>query len=575
VKPKIGNALGISRRNFLQRSLIVGASAALPRSSFGAQTSSVGKLPVFEEIPSATSGISWKHVSGRSSMAHLPETVGAGCAFFDYDNDGWMDIYLVNSGPCDFYQPQQSLRNALYRNNRDGTFTDVTSKAGVPGNAYGMGVAVGDYDGDGRPDLYVTQYPNSILYHNNGDGTFTDVTAKAGVAAPGWSTSAVWFDYDNDGRLDLFVCRFVDYSKAKLKFCGDTLTGERHYCIPSIYSPMPCWLFHNNGDGTFTDISKESGIAQPLAKAWGVVAADINNDERMDLYVTNDTVPNFLFANRGKGKFDEIGMLAGVGVNAFGKPRSGMGVDAADYDQDGWIDLFEANVDHEMFSLYHNDKNEAFSDVALPTGIGEATRLMSGWGLKFFDYDNDGNLDLLLANSHPDDTVDGRIQGVTFLEPLLLFRRTRNSFQNVSPDSGPIFSRRLASRGLALGDFDNDGSVDVLVTQNNREPILLRNNAGRQNHWLGVKLIGRKANIDAIGAKLTWRAGDLERHRFKIGGGSYLSSHDPRMVLGIGERIKIDWLEVKWPEPSGKTERFTDVPIDRYITIVEGEGKWK
>jgi enediyne biosynthesis protein E4 len=552
---------------------MLGASATFAQISFGAQPPST--VPAFEEIPSSASGISWTHVSGRSPMAHLPETVGGGCAFFDYDNDGWIDIYLVNSGPCDFFQPQQPLRNALYRNNRDGTFTDVTAKAGVPGNAYGMGVAVGDYDGDGLPDLYVTQYPKSILYHNNGDGTFTDVTAKAGVAALGWSTSAVWFDYDNDGRLDLFVCRFVDYSKEKLKFCGDKLTGERHYCIPSIYDPMPCRLFHNNGDGTFTDVSKESGIAQSLAKAWGVVAADINNDGRMDLYVTNDTVPNFLFANRGNGKFEEIAMLAGVGVNVFGKPRSGMGVDAGDYDQDGWIDLFEANVDHEMFSLYHNDKNEAFSDVALPTGIGEATRLMSGWGLKFFDYDNDGDLDLLLANSHPDDTVDGRIQGVTFLEPLLLFHRSGNSFHNVSLESGTIFSKRLASRGLALGDFDNDGSVDVLVTQNNREPVLLRNNAGRKNHWLGVKLIGRKANIDATGAKVSWRAGDLERHRFKVGGGSYLSSHDPRMVLGVGQRTKIDWLEVKWPEPSGKTERIMDLPIDRYITIVEGEGKWK
>src|SRR5580704_17016859 len=265
----------------------------------------------FEQVPASASGISWVHVNGRSPMAHLPETVGAGCAFLDYDNDGWMDIYLVNSGRCDFYEPPQPLRNALYHNNRDGTFTDVTQKAGVAGDAYGMGVAVGDYDGDGFPDLYVTQYPHSILYHNNGDGTFTDVTAKAGVAAPGWATSAVWFDYDNDGRLDLFVCHFVDYSKAKLKFCGDRLTGERFYCIPTIYDPMPCWLFHNNGDGTFTDVSKESGISQPLAKAWGVVAADINNDGHMDLYVTNDTVPNFLFANRGKGKFEEIGTLAG------------------------------------------------------------------------------------------------------------------------------------------------------------------------------------------------------------------------------------------------------------------------
>jgi hypothetical protein len=567
-----------SRRRFLQTLGCTGLAGMLSGSGlFRAEA-----LPrveqssaAFEEIPASASGISWVHVNGRSPMAHLPETVGAGCAFLDYDNDGWMDIYLVNSGPCDFYQPVQPLRNALYRNNRDGTFTDVTLKAGVPGDAYGMGVAVGDYDGDGFPDLYVTQYAHSILYHNNGDGTFTDVTAKAGVGAPGWATSAVWFDYDNDGRLDLFVCRFVDYSKAKLKFCGDRLSGERFYCIPSIYDPMPCWLFRNNGDGTFTDVSKESGISQSLAKAWGAVAADLNNDGRMDLYVTNDTVPNLLFANRGKGRFEEIGLLAGVGVNAFGKPRSGMGVDAADYDQDGWIDLFEANVDHEMYSLYHNDKNEAFSDLALPTGIGAATRLMSGWGLKFFDYDNDGDLDLLLCNGHPDDSVDKRVEDVKFLEPMLLFHNTGKGFENVSRQSGVIFSKPLSGRGLAVGDFDNDGSVDVLIAQNNAAPVLLRNNLGRQNHWLGIRLVGAKANIDAIGAKISYQSGDLKRHQFKVGGGSYLSSHDPRTVLGLGKRVKIDWLEIQWPQPSGKTERLTDLPVDRYITIVEGQGKWK
>jgi hypothetical protein len=567
-----------SRRRFLQRlgwtgiGGVLGASGVLSSTVFAGQ---VASSPAFEEVPASASGISWAHVNGRSPMAHLPETVGAGCAFLDYDNDGWMDIYLVNSGPCDFYEPPQPLRNALYHNNHDGTFTDVTLKAGMTGNAYGMGVAVGDYDGDGLPDIYVTQYPNSILYHNNGDGTFMDVTAKAGVAAPGWATSAVWFDYDNDGRLDLFVCHFVDYSKAKLKFCGDLLSGERHYCIPSIYDPMPCWLFHNNGNGTFADVSKESGISQFLAKAWGVVAADLNNDGRMDLYVTNDTVPNFLFANRGKGRFEEIGMLAGVGVNSFGKSRSGMGVDAADYDQDGWIDLFEANVDHELYSLYHNDKNEVFSDVANPYGIGASTRMMSGWGLKFFDYDNDGNIDLLLCNGHPDDRVEQMTEGVMFLEPMLLFRNTGKGFENVSQGSGPIFSKRLAGRGLALGDFDNNGSVDVLVSQNNAAPVLLRNNVGRENHWLGVRLVGTKANIDAVGAKVTYRSGDFQRHKFKVGGGSYLSSHDPRMVLGLGDRTKIDWLEVQWPQPSGKVERISDLPIDRYITIVEGEGKWK
>lgn len=506
---------------------------------------------------------------------YLPETVGPGCGFIDYDNDGWMDIYLVNSGRCDFYTPSQPLRNALYHNNRDGTFTDVTEKAGVGGNAYGMGVAVGDYDGDGLPDMYVTQYARSILYHNNGDGTFTDVTAKAGLAAPGWGTSAVWFDYDNDGRLDLFVCRFADFDKSKNRFCGNSVTGQRWYCKPNVYNPLPCWLFHNNGDGTFKDVSKESGIAGSAAKAWGVVAADINNDGWMDLFVGNDTIPNFLFMNRGKGRFEENGLLAGVGFNAFGLARSGMGVDAADYDQDGWIDLFVDNVDHEMYSMYHNNKDESFTDVAIPTGIGAITRLMSGWGLKFFDYDNDGELDLLICNGHPDLTVESRAQDVKYNEPLLLFRNTGKGFQNVSAESGPVFSKAFAARGLALGDFDNDGSVDALVGVNNGPPILLRNNAARENHWLGVRLMGRKSNIDAVGAQVTYQAGDLRRHRAKVGGGSFLSSHDPRMVLGIGARKKIDWLEVKWPQPSGATERITELPLDRYITITEGDGKWK
>src|SRR5882724_6974361 len=298
-----------SRRRFLRALGWTGMGSMLAGSGLfraPALASPEQSLAAFEEIPASLSGISWTHVNGRSPMAHLPETVGAGCAFFDYDNDGWMDIYLVNSGPCDFYQAAQPLRNALYHNNRDGTFTDVTRKAGVPGDAYGMGVAVGDYDGDGFPDLYVTQYPHSILYHNNGDGTFTDVTAKAGVAALGWATSAVWFDYDNDGRLDLFVCRFVNFSKSKNQWCGNLSTHERWYCIPRVYDPMPCWLFRNNGDGTFTDVSKETGIANFMAKAWGVVACDINNDGWLDLFVANDTVANCLFANR-QGKFEEIG----------------------------------------------------------------------------------------------------------------------------------------------------------------------------------------------------------------------------------------------------------------------------
>ena len=526
----------------------------------------------FEEIPPTKSGIAWVHTAGKSAEKYLPETSGAGCAFFDFDNDGWMDIYLVNSGKSEFYNPSKPLRNALYRNNRDGTFTDVTEKARVPGGGYGMGVAAGDYNGDGFPDLYVTQVGRSILYHNNGDGTFTDVTDKAGVAAPGWNSSAVWFDYDNDGRLDLFVCQFAEFDKSL--GCGVDPDGTHHYCIPRIFKPRPSWLFHNNGDGTFTDVSKETGIAAHLGKAWGVVATDINNDGRMDLFVANDTVANFLFLNRG-GRFEDIALSADVAYSADGRARSGMGVDSADFNEDGWMDLFVANIDQEIFSLYLNNRDETFEDVAMSQGIGMATRWMSGWGLKFFDFDNDGNLDLILANGFPDDLVEQFSHQVTYKEPLLLFRNDGKSFKNVSDQSGLVFSKSFPARGLALGDFNNDGAVDVLISNNDGAPVLLRNNIGKDNHWLGVRLIGRKSNPDAIGARISFQAGELKRSRMKVGGGSFLSSHDPRVVLGLGKQSKLDWLEVKWPQPSGAVERFTDLPMDRYITIVEGSGKWK
>ncbi|MGA8736177.1 MAG: CRTAC1 family protein [Terriglobales bacterium] len=558
-----------SRRRFLRG---VATSFVLPSFCQLARALSETVYP-FEEVPPTASGITWKHTAGKSPQKYLPETTGAGCAFLDYDNDGWMDIYLVNSGRCDFFNPDPPLRNALYRNNRDGTFTDVTPKAGVAAGGYGQGVAVGDYDGDGFPDIYVTQYGRSILYHNNGNGTFTDVTEKAGVAAPGWSSSAVWFDYDNDGRLDLFVCQFVDFDKSKNLPCA---AGDSPgYCVPRLYKPMASWLFHNNGDGTFTDVSKASGIGNHLGKAWGVVATDINNDGLMDLFVANDTVQNFLYVNRGGGKFDEIGAQAGVAYSEAGRPRSGMGLDSADFNEDGWMDLFVANIDHEMYSLYKNNGDETFDDLAVPTGIASPTRLMSGWGLKFFDYDNDGNLDLFLANGNPDDLIQVVRKDVGYQEPMLLFHGNGKTFQNVSDQSGPLFAKPLSARGMAIGDFDNDGAVDVLVSVNDGAPLLLRNNAAKQHHWLGINLVGTKSNRDAIGTRITYQAGDLKRHRMKVGGGSFLSSHDPRIVLGLGDRTKIDWLEIKWPMPSGATERFTKLPIDRYITIVEGQSKWK
>jgi hypothetical protein len=564
----------LARREFLR---VLGGTLVLPGvSQFAA--AAVSSLYPFSEVAASSSGITWVHAAGLSPEKYLPESTGAGCAFLDYDNDGWMDIYFVNSGKCDIFTPLQPLRNALYRNNRDGTFTDVTEKAGVMGGGYGMGVAIGDYNADGFPDLYVTQYGRSILYRNNGDGTFTDVTEPAGVAAPGWASSAVWFDYDNDGRLDLFVGRFVDFDKTKHHNCGapniPALKGMNEYCYPRVYSPMPSWLFHNNGDGTFTDVSQKMGITDNPGKSWGVVATDVNNDGWMDLFVANDTVANFLFMNRGGKRFEEVGFTAGIAFGEGGKARSGMGVDSADLNQDGWMDLFVTNLNHEFYGFYQNRHDETFDDIAAPSGIANATKLMSGWGLKFFDYDNDGNLDLIIANGHPDDLIEKIYDNVKYREPLLLFHNAGNGLKNGSQESGPVFSRPMAARGLAIGDFDNDGAVDVLISNNNEAPVLLRNNVGSQNHWLGLKLIGKKANIDAIGARVSYQAGDMKRSRMKVGGGSYLSSHDPRMVLGLGQRTNIEWLEINWPQPSGLKQRFTDLPIDRYITIHEGQAKW-
>jgi hypothetical protein len=466
-----------SRRRFLRTLGAGGAALLLPRSS--ARAAAADSAPLFEEIDPAQSGITFVHENAMSPDRYLPETMGPGVAFLDYDNDGWMDLYIVNSGPSDFFTPKAPLRNALYRNNRDGTFTDVTEKAGVAGGTFGMGVAVGDYDNDGYPDMFVTAYGRSILYRNNGNGTFTDVTEKAGLAAPGWTTSAVWFDYDNDGRLDLFLCSFVEFGAAKNVVCGDNKLGRRYYCIPRVFKPTASLLFHNNGDGTFTDVSKGTDIARALGKALGVVATDVNNDGLLDLFVANDTVQNFLFMNRGGGKWDEIGLPSEVGFSMNGQPRSGMGVDAADVDGDGWQDLFVANVDNEMFSLYRNNGDESFSDLANKHGIGQATRLLSGWGLKFFDFDNDGRVDLFLANGHPDDMVDSYGGQVRYKEPLLLFRHDGTRLRDVSAQAGPVFAKAFAARGLAVGDYDNDGAVDVLVGNNGGAPLLLRNRASR------------------------------------------------------------------------------------------------
>ena len=344
-------------------------------------------------------------------------------------------------------------------------------------------------------------------------------------------------------------------------FCGDNKLGKRFYCIPRVFKPTPSLLFHNNGDGTFTEVSAGTDIQRALGKALGVVATDINSDGLMDLFVANDTVQNFLFVNRGKGKWDEIALAAEVGFSANGTPRSGMGVDAADVNGDGKQDLFVANVDQEMFSLYRNDGNEFFSDVAAPNGVAQATRLLSGWGLKFFDYDNDGFVDLFLANGHPDDMIESYSQQVRYKEPLLLFHNDGTKLSNVSDQAGPVFQKMFPARGLAVGDYNNDGRVDVLIGNNGGAPVLLKNNAGEGNHWLGVQAAGhdlqprRDRRDDHLVGRTARRAAG-----YKSNGGSYLSSHDMREVLGLGTATKMDWVEIKWPPPSGRVERFTDLP---------------
>ena len=567
------NRLLPSRREFLRFAGLAGlcAAAGIP-SRRGSRLRAAP--PVFEEIPPSVSGITWVHDNAMSPERYLPETMGPGVAFLDYDNDGWMDIFMVNSGgPTDFHTPKAPLKNALYKNNRDGTFTDVTEKAGVAGGKeFGMGCAVGDYDNDGYADLLVTAYGNCTLYKNNGNGTFTDVTDASKLAPPHWTTSAVWFDYDNDGKLDLFLCSFVEFSLKSNIFCGDNKLGRRFYCIPRVFKPTPSALFHNNGDGTFTEVSRGTDIQKALGKALGVVATDINNDGLMDLFVANDTVQNFLFANRGKGKWEEIGLSAEVGFSANGTPRSGMGVDATDLDMDGKQDLFVANVDQEMFSLYKNRGSESFADVAHANGIAQATRLLSGWGLKFFDYDNDGNLDLMLANGHPDDMIEQYSTQVKYAEPLLLFHNEGGKLKDVSKGAGAAFGRTYPARGLAVGDFSNDGRLDVVIANNGAAPEILKNVAGEGNHWVGLTLQGAACNRDAIGAKITWSFGGQTRTRLKTSGGSYLSSHDPREVLGVGTAAKIDWVEIAWPQPSGRVERLTNVPLDRYVRVVEGKG---
>ncbi len=538
---------------------------------------------LFREVPPSESGIVWVHENGHSAKRYLPETTGAGVAIFDYNNDGKMDVLVVNSGRSSFYNPQVPLHHALYRNNGDGTFTDVTQKAGITADLYGMGIAIGDYDGDGWPDILLTGYGKLVLYHNNGSGTFSDATAASGIQPLEWGTSAVWFDYDNDGKLDLFIGQFANYSEQRLCGLADSYGGgdaskaaastpQTYYCSPKIFEPLPSRLYRNLGDGKFQDVSESTGIQTKPGKAWGVVATDINGDGYMDLFVANDTMANYLWVNRGGKKFEEIGLEAGVGYSADGMARAGMGVAAADFDRDGRVDLIVANIDAQTTSLYRNLGNEVFEDINLKTGLAPATRMFSGWGLGFLDYDNDGWLDLILSNGHPDDLVEQRSRGVTYREPILVLRNLNGEkLENVSQSGGEAFRKDYSARGLAIGDLNNDGYADIVFTENGGPPHVLMNNATTRNHWLGLRLAPKTTNPAAAGAIIRWRIGGKVFSRLKSAGGSFLSSNDPREIIGAGNE-KIDWVEVHWPAPSQRVDRFTAPQMDRYLTLTEGGG---
>jgi len=526
----------------------------------------------FTDIRKAA-GITFKQDSTQTDDRYYLETMGTGVGWIDYDQDGLLDLYFVQSGPTDIYKPSTPLRSALYHNNGDGTFTDVTAKAGVAGEGhYGQGVAVGDFDNDGYPDLYVTGYGRAILYHNNGNGTFTDVTAKAGVADEGnWSTSAGWFDYDKDGYLDLVVTNYIEWSPQNNLWCGEKRPGYRSYCNPNNYKGQKTKLYHNNHDGTFTDVSDKSGVGKPESKGMGVVLADFNNDGWTDIAIANDTWPNFLFLNNHDGTFRDISLISGLAASEDGKYEAGMGIDAADVDGDGWLDVYVTHLDFELNRLYHNNGDETFTDVTYKSGIGNKAMLLSGVAAKFIDYDNDGWMDILQLNGAMLDNVNLYHGEISYKEPLLMFRNLgQGRFEKASDSLGADFLKPIAGRGLATADFDNDGDIDIATNNRGDYPELLRNDGGNANHWLEVLLIGTQSNRDGIGAVLKLTSEGFVHMQQAEGGTSYMSASDPRVHFGLGKRTKIDSLVITWP--SGRVDKLTDVPVDKIIAVKEGTG---
>jgi enediyne biosynthesis protein E4 len=519
----------------------------------------------------AASNITFKHDNAATPQRYLIETMGSGAAWIDFDNDGYLDLYLANSAATNVYKPAHPLRAALYRSNGDGTFTDVTEKAGVgASDLFGMGVAVGDYDNDGFEDLYVVGYGRSILYHNNGNGTFTDVTETAGVANLGkWGSSAAWFDYDRDGKLDLIVANYVDFTPERNLVCVDQ--GRPSYCHPNKYHGQAPTLFHNDGNGVFTDVSRASKIGLKPGNGLGVVCFDYNGDAWPDVFLANDSMENSLYRNKGNGTFEEVGLEAGVALGEDGKPEAGMGTDAADYDRDGLPDLFVTHLDLEYDRLYRNLGDGTFSDATFASKLGAGTFRMSGFGTRFIDYDNDGWRDLFIANGHVLDNVKYVHAGTEYAEPKTVYRNIGGIFHDVTKELGPDLADARVSRAAAFADYDNDGDVDVLVTNNGDRPQLFRNDGGSGNHWVEVRLIGTRSNRDGIGAKVKIVANGFVSTDEAKGGMSYQAAHDPRLHFGLGKATRVTALDVSWP--SGATTKLADLPADQCITIKEDVGK--
>jgi enediyne biosynthesis protein E4 len=555
-----------SWRKFILATLACAALVALNLAGPGA----LAQQPIQFTNVTRAAGIQFTHFKGNKGIAINLEEFGPGVCVADYDGDGWQDIYFVNGR--DLYDRGIKVQNALYHNNGDGTFTDVTDKAGVPGTGFGMGCVWGDYDNDGHPDLFVTQFGRNVLYHNNGDGTFTDVTDKAGVAGMDFDTyfhsGATFFDYDRDGYLDLYVGGYVAFAPGAQRYCN--LGGVTSSCPPSAYQGSPNLLYHNNGDGTFTNVTKKAGIYQPNGKNLSVGAADYDNDGWPDLFVANDGLSAYLYHNQHNGTFKEEGSMSGMAFTGQGTAMAAMCISLGDYNNDGWLDLYISDFQGSSDHLWKNDGKGFFDEVSDHAGISMPTRAVLSFGGGFFDYDNDGWLDLFIANGHVYPEVEQVTPEIHYKQINTLFHNDgHRKFIDVTKTSGDGFSAPYVGRGAAFADFDNDGFLDVVVANNGDPPLLLHNSGGNGNHFVSFKLVGTKSNRDAMGARLKLTAGGMTQIREIAGGGSYLSQSDLRAHFGLGSTAKIDKLEITWP--SGAQQTFRDLPADQFYSIQEGK----